>query len=547
MLRVDMPRITLSLLAHLLLTGSVASAQEWLVITATVRGADPTTARQAATSGAATVGAATSTSVMTNEDAVSRIDAALSRPFEPLPPGLAGRLAQTTEAVLNLIVSGRRERAARQGSPLMAEIDPVLPAVGRDDTVVTDASNLCLYIARAQLEDRNERAAREQMIVCSRLFPSLIVDEVAHPPSIRSLHEEVRLQINAEGGVLSLQSGPGDPAGCALRVNGRVIGQTPSVRIALPAGDYSVQAECREGRPGRIQHVRLTNGATERLVVYARLGQVLETRPVLALVYDDNRALDVGLQHDVALLARMVHTRRVLVVADTGAGSLATRAYEVSETAVDLIGSAQMSRPIDDNGVRGAIENVLGRRNETPVAHGTEHVDEEASAMLWPGVGLATAGVITLGIGWGFELSLESSWNDFDQLSPSEFGTQRFSQAQRELGETSPVLITAALGAAFLTTSLPMWLPEEEGVPWWSWVAGTIGVGLGAWGIYDLVREPDAIGPRDALETTPATRGTLVLGHALPLLAVPLIYLFRPNEEVQVSAHLGSVQLLVKL
>jgi len=502
--------------------GSVAHrarAQEWLVVTAVVRGVDPAAARQAATTGAAMVGATTNASVMSEQDAIARMEADISRPFEPLGEELGRRLGVTADSVLDHLVAGRPERALREGSPLLAELTGMdsmarSSAIGRNETSARAAHDLCLYLVRAHLAERGQRAARDQVAVCMRLVPQMEPSERQHPPDVRQLYDEVLQGVvgNRAGGVLTIEGGPSDPAGCAIRLNGRLVGHTPSVQLALPAGDYAVQAECREGRPGRVQHVSLSRGARERLVVYARLGQVLETQPTLSLVYDDARALEAGLHEDVALLGRTAGVARVLVVTDVGNGPLGTRAYAVTDTAIDLVGTAQMERPLDDTRVRGAIENVLGRRGNalaTPDPSETAlQSDDSTNDLLWPGIALAGAGVIALGIGWGFELSLESDWDDFDKFSNGDVGTDAFARAQNGLdGRGVPILIATILGGALLTASLPMWLPGEDGVrvPWWSWVMGIGGLGLCAWGTFELVRDPETIGPYNSYETSPCT------------------------------------------
>ena len=535
------------------LAASTARAQDWLVITATVRGGDPAAVRHAATSGAAMVGAATNASVMADQDAIARIETEITRPFEPLSRELTRRLGTAADTVLDHLVSGRPERALREGAPLLAEMDSLAVAIGRDETTARAAHNLCFYLVRAHLTDRHQREARDQAAVCIRLLPQMEPSERQHPPEVRRLYEEVRQDLSSgrQGGVLAVEAGPADPAGCAIRLNGRVVGHTPSVELALPTGDYAVQAECREGRPGRVQHVSLSRGSRERLVVHARLGQVLETQPALSLIYDDARALEAGLQEDVALIGRTVRVARVLVVTDVSNGPLGTRAYAITDIAIDLVGSAQMERPVDDTRVRGAIESVLGQRRTGADVIASAPPDEGRESdqgLLWPGVALAGAGVIALGIGWVFELSLEGSWDDLDRFGPGDIMGNEYARTLSDIENGgTPVLISSALGGALLVTSLPMWLPKEDGVPWWSWVASAVGVGVGAVGTYDLVRGGDPIGPQrsGSVVAQPAYRGALLLAHALPLMAIPVIYLVRPSEQVEVRASPGSVQLSV--
>ena len=130
----------------------LAEAQQWVVVTATVRGNDPSAVQRAAASGAAMLGAATNSSVLTSADITARVEAELSRPFEPLPRGFADRLSRAAEEVIEHIAAGRIERAMGVGSPLITEMDSIIAAIGRDETVaLNDRICACIWRVRISL------------------------------------------------------------------------------------------------------------------------------------------------------------------------------------------------------------------------------------------------------------------------------------------------------------------------------------------------------------------------------------------------------------
>jgi hypothetical protein len=165
--------------------------------------------------------------------------------------------------------------------------------------------------------------------------------------------------------------------------------------------------------------------------------------------------------------------------------------------------------------------------------------DSFSSARIGAGAALAAAGGVGLLTSWGMWARLQ---NENDQLSVLSSDTPGFLSRQRAVDDAElPVWLTGAAGSAFATTAMPLLLPERDGVPWWAWASGAVGVGLAAWGLTPFIGDADVGGLLDksCIDPPPdsganCTRqqqteilGGLLLFHAAPLVALPLTYLLR--------------------
>ncbi|WP_236607188.1 PEGA domain-containing protein [Sandaracinus amylolyticus] len=495
------------------------------------------TADHSAAALSATVGG-----VIPNERAVARVESALSEPFRAAPPEIGRRLGQAAEAVLEDVAFGRNQQGLDVGQPLLAELDPHLAGLGRDEQTASDVANLCLYLVRAHVQKRDIGAARQQVQVCLRLVPDLRADERLHPPSVRDLVSEARASLErGEGGILAVHAAPTDPEGCAIRVNGRRMGQTPWARVPLPPGPYVVQIECAADRAGRVHPVQVAGDSPTRVMIHVELAQRLTTRPALALVYTSREQLANHLPEDVALIAHTLGATRMLAAVDDGR-NLAVRAFAVSDEGPLLVGSAPVPEPIDMTRSREAVAAVLsGRQLDAPVESAVpSDAREEETAHVQAGGGgapnvaslvlgsiLALGGAAGLCVGWYYWTELEAAWATFDTFENVEM-TVAYAQAQDDIFMTRWIVLGTGIGGgALLTMALPFLLPHEEGVPWWSFIPAAAGAALAGVGIWQLTEDGEAIGPPQTLTTEPAWLGAHLIAHAVPLLSVPFIYLVR--------------------
>lgn len=542
------------------LSSSAAAAQDqWAVIVASTR---PTELRRAIETAEHSGAALTATvgGVVPADRAVARVESELSEPFRAPPPELSRRLGQAAEAVLEDVAFGRNQQALDVGQPILAELDPHLAGLGRDEQVASDVANLCLYLVRAHVQKRDLGAARQQVQVCLRLVPDVSADERLHPPSVRDLVSEARRQLEqGQGGILAVHAAPTDAEGCAIRVNGRRIGQTPWARVPLPPGAYVTQIECRADHAGRLHHVQVAGDAPTRIVIHARLSETLQTRPALALLYPSQEELALHLAEDVATIARVVGATRVLAAVDDGR-SLVVRAFAVSAEGPMLVGSSPVPEPIDSVHSREAVAAVLsGRRLDAPIAG--EVPDEEvrqpavrshgpnvASIVVGSLIGLA--GAAGLGVGWYYWLELEATYARYDVATPMSLN---FITLQRDMNSLRwGVLGAGAGGGLLLTIAVPFLLPEEDGVPWWSFVFAGAGAAVAAVGIWQMTEPGVEVGPTSdtVRNTEPIFLGGLLLSHAVPFLSVPLVYLVRdasgdPGAGASVSVDADRAELRV--
>jgi hypothetical protein len=512
-----------------------AGAQDsWAVLVATARPGDMAHAIETAEHSAAALEASVG-GVISGDRASARIESALTEPFRAVPPELVRRLAQAAEGILEDVAFGRNQRALDLGEPLLAEIDPHLPGLGRDPQASSDVANLCLYLVRAHHQKRDLVAARQQVLVCSRLVPDLVADEQLHPPQVRALVAEARAALEAGGGgMLAVHAAPTDPEGCSIRINGRTMGRTPWARISLTPGHYVAQIECDPDRAGRMRSVEVAGDQPTRLTIHARLAESLETRPAVALAYPSAEALSAHLVEDVSELAAAVGASRVMVAIDDGT-ALAVRAFAVTPAGTTLVGSAPIRPPVDDAGSLEAVRAVLrGQRLGASSVEIAEPVPSPERARgpnvasLVLGSILGVAGLTGLGVGWYYWTELEDDWRDYAALST---GDPRFVVVQESWTRDRWLTVGLGVGGGVLVTvALPFVLPEEEGVPWWSLViagGGAVVAGVAIWQLTEPGRLLRDDGSGTARATEPEVLGVHLLAHAVPLLSVPLVYLIR--------------------
>jgi hypothetical protein len=134
-------------------------------------------------------------------------------------------------------------------------------------------------------------------------------------------------------------------------------------------------------------------------------------------------------------------------------------------------------------------------------------------------------GLVGLGIGWGFFGDLMGRIDAFRSDSPIAPGFLT-RQAAMDDAETA-VYATGILAGVVTTVGLPLLLPEESGTPWWSWVIGAVGLGASATGVALLAMDHGCLDQACTRDEPMGALGGLLLGHGVPLLSVPLIYLLR--------------------
>ncbi|MFI5307451.1 MAG: PEGA domain-containing protein [Polyangiales bacterium] len=192
-------------------------------------------------------------------------------------------LARDAQMALYHVASGLPAKARQDVTRALTRADKVLESLNRESLAAQQLLDACLYLVRAHLQSNERQAAREQALQCRRLVPDIEPDGTMHPPEVIGILAEAEAELRQrEPGSLRVES---LPETCAVYVNGRHLGAAPLELPQLSPGEYRVQAECEEGRAGRVH--RVTIGS-------ARVVKRIDTRFDAAV----QTSLDVSLRYE---------------------------------------------------------------------------------------------------------------------------------------------------------------------------------------------------------------------------------------------------------
>ncbi len=501
--------------------------------------------------------------------ASERFELAGSAPAPKLSQNDIDRWVERSQSALRYLAHGDYRGARRELQAAQQVADRAAAELNREAARAQQVLDTCLYMVRAYVETKDRAAATAQARECRRLVPSVEPTAFRHTPEVRELLGRVDRELAMGGpGTLEVRSEPSD---CLVRVNGIAFGRTPISDIELPVGTYRLQVECREERRGRVQALRVSSGLN-RVRVDARFQQAVHSRPQLYLQYRDSSELQRYRMLDGKQVAQTLGAAGALVITRPATGTLQ----------IDLDGEgkkpASVWLPVIDGAlmaedVERAVEALLEGRSvdfsaavpmaavswydERPMAtqnelaqHGSDgggHANDAAQRAGRRGSegryhprprGQRVAGWSLLGIGGaamlgslGLHLYRDSLGDDLI-ASPSNLSVAQDWQDLR-IG----VWGTAGLAGAAMSSAMPLALPNSQGVPWWSWLSGSLGLGLTGYAIYEAVAMTECVEPfigdrsrvTDCVERGQQSgRVALSLAGAAPLLTMPLVYLFRP-------------------
>ncbi len=176
---------------------------------------------------------------------------------DPEAPGAVERWATAVANAQRIMAtrrSGRFREAVAALESLKAETDRAVAALGREEAGIRSYLQACILEATAQRGRGRRAEARDALVQCRRM--TSLIEPESHSISIeiRALLAEVDAEIaSAPRATLTVES---DRPGCAVRVAGVVLGQTPLVVRDLPEHRVPIQVEC-DDRPGRVHVVDL--------------------------------------------------------------------------------------------------------------------------------------------------------------------------------------------------------------------------------------------------------------------------------------------------
>lgn len=481
-------------------------------------------------------------------------------------------VAQQAQAALVHVATGQSERARLAVEKVLQRAEQVLESLNRQNESAKHVLNACLYLVRSLLDAGDTVHASERVLQCRRLVPDIEPDPYDHPPSVIRLMKDAERRLAAQPptGRLNVRS---TPTGCSAFVNGRRLGTTPFEIGSLPAGSYRVQVECGPDRRGRVHLVSLGQ-EPKRLEVDLRFESAVQTQPQLELRYAHQADENSQRFADALHIAQLLQVSDVVVLTPESTTTLRIDRFNVAQRRVmasawlpvasrkaqqrkhmndaaealfrgDSLQIDAKSKSRRDPWVAPVLASSAGsagiavRDTEPPsrtVAQPATTQQTRQRPKLLPILGwtLGALGAGALATGWTYWAKLRRDQDRFEAASSGDVDyldrQQDFDRHQRA------VWISAGISGALLTASVPLWLPEVRrdsragpplGVPWWSWVAGGVGLGVAAGGIAMLAMPRSCVDALCTRREPNSALGSLLLAHAAPLITMPIVHLIR--------------------
>ncbi|MBX3246212.1 MAG: PEGA domain-containing protein [Myxococcales bacterium] len=424
-------------------------------------------------------------------------------------------VARSQSAVRNLS-RGEYDAARADLAESQRLIERAFAELNREVGRARQVLDSCLYFVRSLFETREFETANQAVLQCRRLVPGVEASRFQHPPEILDMLARIDQRLSrGPRGTLVVES---TPSGCAVRFNGLASGTTPFVLDGIAPGTWRVQVECGEDERGRVHRVEVAPGEN-RVQIDTAFDHAFATSPAGLRM---RAAASVGHAHT---LARRLGVR-VVLVDSSGEGMRAT--------VVDGRGGQQVVELGEEVDTRRVVQ-ALGAElppldDERPATRGasTRTAGHGPPSL----VGGAVVGALGLG---AFATSLALHFMRADrgdryaiaQPLDVDFLTRKAAWENLAL----PTHLLAFAGGALTSAALALALPPRDGVPIWAWVSGAVGLGLAiSAGALVATYDPctnDADSSAACVSRGQATQRTSLLGAAaLPLLTVPLTYLF---------------------
>ncbi|MEM7135825.1 MAG: PEGA domain-containing protein [Myxococcota bacterium] len=471
-----------------------------------------------------------------------------------------------SQAALRALAMADYERALAGLRKSDAFSSRTLETLNRDGAHSQAVLDTCLYLVRALEQTGDSRSAKLQAQACVRKVPEGEPNLQMHPPAVVELYETAKRPGPSHASRLLVET---EPRGCALRLNGIKVGETPYEVTDLYPGPYRVQVECEPGVVGRVHKVDVPSGATS-LFVFDRFDRAVRTEPVLHLQYPSPPDLP-RLARDTRQLARALPAAAVVVASVTDSND-ALELRVISGTQVD---ASLVRVPTTPEGLERqraaeattallageckdftseppvAIDCRTGEAATTSISVGTGSNLRKSRRVRPPrpqfiaGVTLAASGTTSLLTGYALLAARRPAGNDWAS------GGNNLNAQDKWLGIGTGLIVTGTIGGGLLVAAMPVLLPYERKTPWWAWIHGALGIaaatGAVVSGVTAAPKPPESCttggpDPRLCVERGRDTdRAVLLSATAVPLLTVPLVYLLRRGEKRRGSDVVPSV------
>ncbi len=552
--------LALTLLTWSLLV-SLATAQNedrWLVVPSS-SGADTAWVEPAISSAhAALVNAGVD--VWSSKQAAAAFEEEVSAPAATLGKRKLGRWMSLSNGAVDDLAEGDNRKALEKLDAAQAISREAIEELNREPERARRVFDTCLYMVRAVLATESESRARAIARECRQLVPRAEPSPYMHPPAVTDLLGQIDALQARQTGELRVES---TPSGCAARVNGVLLGETPTAIGGLFPGDYRVQVECGPETRGRV-HVVTVGAGTTRRQIDPRFDEAIESRPRLSLKYE-NAANER--QHRVADAGRVgdgVGSRFAVLVSRPAAGSMELELVEVG--AKPSLSPSGLARVPVSGGRPSESQLALAARaltehrcvdftqpepaalpcasGETVAADTPAPTDDRPAGRRPRGqfiAGLTLAGVGVAGLVTAYALLAPRSNAALDWVNEVDAGRQDTSAQQKWFDLRGAIIASASVGSAALVTAMPLALPERDKTPWWAWVSGGVGLGLAgfsiAWGVTAeaapscSANNLDSTEVRSCVNREKQTSVAVLTGlTSAPLITMPLVYLLRPSQ-----------------
>ncbi|QQR91069.1 MAG: PEGA domain-containing protein [Myxococcales bacterium] len=483
----------------------------------------------------------------------------LRESFESMPieKTEVDELARDAQKAMELVAMQRYERAREKVQEILDKADLTLESLNRQLEKPRHVFNSCMYLTRTMVENNDESGAIAQSKKCRALVPDVEADYIEHPPEVLAVLKKAEAELAAEPhGTLSVES---TPSGCSVYLNGRRFGKTPMTEPNLMPGEYRLQVECEEGKVGRVHRVIL---AAENMTVHidSRVDAHVRTRGDLHLTYKDVHEEDEMRMLDALSLGRSLEAKEVFIatlltptviridrIDVNEAKVLASVVFRTSDTSEPSL--SQVAKALKDE-VSMDFTGPVPKETATWQPNGPLEFSELSEDGSLPeentspgvlGYVLGGLGLAALGTSWVFYGIAASKVSDFEKALPSD--TNYLSLQNSANNSVLPPLLIGGSGALLTTLALPMFLPSDDSLPWWSFAFLGAGAALAATGAVVMLSE-DCDGRVCTNTRDTQALGGLLMEHAVPLLSVPFIYairaLFDDSEDAPLPAARAS-------
>ena len=478
--------------------------------------------------------------LLPSAQAAAVLEAAHSSDAASTEPEELARLDKLIGAGARALAANRRHEGAELFQQLEREPAAVRDYLRRDPARAQYLVDACVTTAWLEHQERGREQAKQQLQQCIRMFPSVRPTDA--PKKLLALFDEVaRAAADEPQGRLEVSG----RERCLVRLNGSAVGRAP-LQVDVPIGPVRVQLKCEPATgPARIHAVTIQPGTT-RLRIDAAFDAALRTNAGLRLSLEHATTAELAQLGEV--LGELVRARVILIVPaqSEGVRLLATHpAHELGAFAsltaaqgpliADLRARQPPPAPPVPSPARGQPQPTeplaQAVRLDTPPPTQTDK-----GSSLWPSI---AAGVgVAIGIG-----GVTVSWVYYAQRIGlrTDWGRQTFSDRDAFRALRRESLIFGLAGNLVLASAEYALLPKAQGIPLLAWAAAGVGAAFAGAGVVATYAQRTCSLPSPTCTGfgNDPLFGELLMGHALPLVAVPVNYWLRSLIDAPVRVELG--------